>query len=425
MLAVDSERDNINKINVIEGDVRALKSALIFGANASGKTNVINAVLFLKEMLFDSVKEINENISLRAIPFLLDPANFKKPIEVEVVFIHDNLRYRYGISILKGKVNEEWLYYTPSIRETKLFERDGMHVSVNKSSFSEAEEFVDSETGMVLKTRDNVPFVSVLALFDAMHSKNVISWFKNLNVISGIQEAGFKNFTMDLLRENEDFKSWAVDVLKSFQISGFNVEEVELSDVFAGVKSNNKSINKILDGVKDLQGEKNFTLKVKKKMKKGEIEFPIGFESEGTKKVIYLLGPIYDSIINGKVLFIDEFDSKFHTLLSKYLLRIFNSEFNKKSQVICIAQDANLMSTDIFRRDQIWFVDKSDDGSSYLYSLVEFKDKSRKLRLLYGDKYLSGSYDAIPLFDDYDYIENIMEDCSDDSSSEGGVHGEE
>lgn len=418
MLAVGSEKDNINKKNVIEGGERLLKSALIFGANASGKSNFLTAVSFMKEMLFDSVKDISSNIAAKAIPFLLDASNIKKPTEIEVVFIYEKLKYRYGLSILQGKVKEEWLYYTPSIRETKLFERDGMNVTINKSSFSEAEKFIDQESSTILKTRDNVPFVSVLASFNGSHSSNVISWFNKLNVISGIQEAGFKNFTMNLIRESEEFNSWAVDVLKSFQISGLSVEEVELKDVLAKVSSNNKSMNKILEGVKEFQGEKNYTIKIKKKMKKGEIEFPISFESEGTKKVIYLLGPIYDSIVNGKVLFIDEFDSKFHTLLSKYLFKLFNSDFNSSSQMVCVVQDANLMSTDIFRRDQIWFVDKSEGGNSSLYSLVEFKEKNRTLRKEYGDKYLKGNYDAIPLFDDCDFIESIMDD--DDVRSDYG-----
>jgi len=421
MLAVGTEKDNINIKNVIESDDRLLKSALIFGANASGKSNFLNAISFMKEVLFDSVKDISSNVAAKAIPFVLDAANIKKPTEIEVIFVYDKLKYRYGLSLLHGKVNEEWLYYTPSVRETKLFEREGMNITINKSSFSEAEKFINPESSTVLKTRDNVPFVSVLASFNGLHSGNVISWFKNLNVISGIQEAGFKNFTMDLIRESKEFNEWAVDVLKSFQISGLSVEEVELKDVFSKVSSNNKSMNKILEGVKEFQGEKNYTIKVKKKMKKGEIDFPISFESEGTKKVIYLLGPIYDSMVNGKVLFIDEFDSKFHTLLSKYLFRLFNSDFNENSQMVCVAQDANLMSTDIFRRDQIWFVDKSEDGSSSLYSLVEFKEKNRKLRKEYGDRYLKGNYDAIPLFDDCDFIDSIMdEDCEDDMRSEHG-----
>jgi len=421
MLAVNSDKDDIHKKNVIGEDDRLLKSALIFGANASGKSNFISAVSLIKEMLFDSVKEINSNVASSAIPFLLNTSNIKKPTDIEVVFIYNDLKYRYGISLLKGVVNEEWLYYTPSTRETKLFERKGMNVSINKSSFSEAERFIDQETSTILKTRNNVPFVSVLASFNGYHSNNVICWFKNLNVISGIQEFGFKNFTMNLIKQSREFNEWAVDILKSFQISGLSIEEIELKDAFSSVTSKNKSINKILEGVKDFSGEKSLTLNVKKKIKKGEIEFPIAFESEGTKKVIYLLGPIYDSIINGKTLFIDEFDSKFHTLLSKYLFMIFNSERNKKSQMVCVVQDANLMSTDIFRRDQIWFVDKSEGGDSSIYSLVEFKEKNRTLRKQYGDRYLKGNYDAIPLFDDCDFIESIMDnnksiECENDNS---------
>ena len=114
-------------------------------------------------------------------------------------------------------------------------------------------------------------------------------------------------------------------------------------------------------------------------------------------------------MINGNLLLVGEFDSKFHTLLSKFLFRIFHAQSEGLSQIIAAVQDVNLMNTDCFRRDQIWFVDKDiKSGSSHLYSLVEYKEKQRTLKSSYGHDYLSGAFDAIPLFDNLDEFEKLM-----------------
>ena len=111
-------------------------------------------------------------------------------------------------------------------------------------------------------------------------------------------------------------------------------------------------------------------------------------------------------MVNGKVLFIDEFDSKFHTLLSKHLFRIFHTQDESNSQIIASVQDNNLMDSEYFNRDQIWFVDKNNSGASELYSLVEYKQKRKS----YSEAYLEGAYNAIPLFEDGYNIDEIMND---------------
>lgn len=409
MLAASSSKDDINRVNTINArDERLLKSALIFGANASGKSNLIKSIFIMKDIVLNSVQSIEDNTLNRVIPFLLNKDNLNKPSEMEVVFYSSGVKYRYGISIMKGVIAGEWLYYTPNARETMLFEREMATVDYNKASFKEASLFV--KNGVVEKTRDDVPFVSVLAGFDGEHSKNVVNWFGGLVVLSGVDEGMFSGITMKLLEESADFKIWLMKILATFQINDIFIDEVVPNFPFGNIKTDDNDIKALFSSIQNFaKSKKTFSLKVIKKTTSGdEITVPIDFESAGTKKIIYLLGPIYNAIKNGSILIIDEMDSKFHTLLSRFIFKMFHSQDESGSQIIAAVQDINLMTTECFRRDQIWFVDKDVHGSSRLYSLVEYKEKQRTLKDSYSQDYLDGAFYAIPLFDNIQQVDELM-----------------
>ena len=216
MLAVSSSKDDINLANVVSvRDERILKSALIFGANASGKSNLMKTISLMKDIVLHSVQVIENSITKNVIPFLLDETGPTNPTEMEMTFITDGIKYRYGLSIFQGKIKEEWLYYTPKTRETILFERDGSSIEVNKAAFGESNLFI--KDGVVQKTRQDVPFVSVVAGFNGEHSKRVIEWFNNIEFLSGSNEGMFTNVTMQLINESDDFKIWLKKILPAFQ----------------------------------------------------------------------------------------------------------------------------------------------------------------------------------------------------------------
>ncbi|MEF4314812.1 ATP-binding protein, partial [Escherichia coli] len=409
MLAVSSSKDDINLANVVSvRDERILKSALIFGANASGKSNLMKTISLMKDIVLHSVQAIESGITKNVVPFLLDEAGPTKPSEMEMTFIADGIKYRYGLSLFQGKIKEEWLYYTPKTRETILFERDGQLIEINKAAFSESNLFI--KDGVIQKTREDVPFVSVVAGFNGEHSKRVVNWFSNVVFLSGSNEGMFTGITMKLINESEDFKAWLKKILPAFQINDIYLDEVAPEFPFGNIKTDDDNLKNLFSSIQNFaKNQKVFSLRVVKKTANGEISVPIDFESEGTKKIVYLLGPIYNAMINNNLLLVDEFDSKFHTLLSKFLFRIFHAQSEGFSQVIAAVQDVNLMNTDCFRRDQIWFVDKDvKSGSSHLYSLVEYKEKQRSLKPSYGNDYLSGAFDAIPLFDNLNEFEKLM-----------------
>lgn len=397
--------ENVHEVNKF-GIKGVLQSAAIFGSNGSGKTNLVDSLKIFKSLVLGSLDSISESSIKHVIPFLLKKDQFDTPTEFEVSFIAEGNLYRYGISVVEGEIEEEWLYWNKTARETMLFHREKQTVNYNQRSFSEAKLFVKKEgdTWSIEKTKTHVPFLSVLAQFDGERSSTVTRWFEKLNVISGIYEAGFKRFTIELFEEDSAFKLWALEILKSLQIEDVSIVEHEKGFPLPTPKKviDDKELNDVfskLKGYFDKNTIKEKTIEIVKKTTGGEMfSLPLGLESEGTRKLIYLLGPLYDVIKNNEILVVDEFDNKFHTLLSKFIIQLYNKHNFGESQLILTCHDTNLLTNELFRRDQIWFVDKNDNHESELFSLVEYKEHYTRKEKSYSRDYLLGKYGAIPLF---------------------------
>lgn len=417
MEAVSHGKDDINPQNTFSvperSESRLLKSALVFGANASGKSNFIRAMAMFRDIVLYSQAVLDEQSSptKQVIPFLLAQANTQQASVMEVVFYEAGIRYRYGLELQAGRVAGEWLFYTPKTRETLLFNREGQEVEFNKQGFPEAAQFVKS--GRVQQTRENVPFISLLATHNGTHSQNLVRWVNRLAIISGTREQGYMGFTIELMKKDADFKAWLLSVLGHFQIANLDVVEVDAPELNLTASGEQAELQDLFSSINRLsKNQKSDELRVTKQLvsekEEVSIQFPLAFESEGTKKLIHLLGPIYDSIQHKRILIIDEFEAKFHSLLTRYLFRIYHHKNQSGSQIIAAAHDTSLMNTNDFRRDQIWFVDKNEQGSSQIYSLVEFKERARQLKQQYGTDYLAGAFGAISLFDSFDQINEMM-----------------
>jgi AAA15 family ATPase/GTPase len=408
--------DNVYKVDQF-GIKNILQSAAIFGSNGSGKSNFVASLKVFKNLVLDSLDSVNESSKNNIPPFLLKESFFDIPTEFEVSFLAKDNLYRYGISMVNGEISEEWLYWTKEKRETMLFQRVKQTIKYNNRSFSEAKLFVkkDGDIWTIEKTKTHVPFLSVLSKFDGERSNVVTNWFSKLNIISGIEETGFKDFTIRLFENNKDFKLWALEILKSLHIDNINVVEYEKHIPIP--KGKREIADKDLDAaVSAIQGyfEKNIfkekRIVVEKSNQKGDTySLPLIFESEGTCKLIYLLGPLYDIIKNNEILVIDEFDNKFHTLLSKFIIKLYNKHNFGKSQLIVTCHDTNLLTNELFRRDQIWFVEQNQDLESELFSLVEYKDHYTRKDKSYSRDYLLGKYGSIPLFPSISALENMID----------------
>lgn len=393
-----------------------LKSAAIFGANASGKSNFTGALLDFKRLVLNSLDSVSHQLSNNIVPFVLKEHYFDEPTEFEVSFILKRKLYRYGISLIDGEIAEEWLYRNEE-RDTLLFHRDKQTVEFNQSSFSEAKLFVKKMNGIfhIEKTKPSIPFVSVLAQFDGEISVEVTEWFKKLHVISGLTDAGVSRFTINQFESNPNFRKWAQGILKSFHINDIMVTEIEhekpkLPNPISSIDHKIvKAIGTLAGSLSDRKVKEKAIEVIKEDAETKELyALPLDFESEGTKKLIYLLGPLYDVIQKNEILVVDEFDNKFHSLLCKFIIELYHHANTGTGQLLLTCHDTNLLSKDLFRRDQIWFIEKNSAHESELYSLVEYKEHYTRKDGSYSKNYLLGKYGAIPLFGSVNEIGAIL-----------------
>lgn len=406
------EKTNTFKVN---DKLKLLKSAVIYGNNGSGKSNLIKAIGFMRSLVVNSFRDALLEENDKKIPltkFLLNTESDKMPSEFETTFIHENIKYRYGFEIEQEKVVSEWLFHTTS-KEVPLFTRENGEFYVNKSSFSE---------GLKLdtKTKDNVLFLTLVAQFNGEISNRVIDWFKDFNVISGIHDRTYKKYTIKKLKQDKDFQKWANSFIKFLEISKMTTAEEDISELdIENLKEQEKDeelINLLtsIHKIQSKQPKRDQIITWHRKYDENNLlvdTVPFIFdrqESEGTKKLIYLLGPWYDTLKNGKILVVDELDSRLHTNLIKHLVDFFHHENKSNAQLIFAAHDTNILSKDIFRRDQIWFIDKNQFGASDLYSLGDFKSEKVRKKSAFDKNYTRGKYGGIPYFEKNEKLTEML-----------------
>ncbi len=387
-----------------------LKSAVLYGANSSGKSNFIKAMSTMKQIIMTSAEK--SSVSERdIIPFLLNTSTENMPSFFEIVFIVDSVRYRYGFEIDNRKIHGEWLFQLEGNNEKHLFIRKNDGITISEL-FKEGEELES-------RTRTNALFLSVVDQFNGEISGNLISWFNDWVTISGLSHEDYRVVTFSLI-DNNDYRNRLFDFFKDLDL-GFDklklrkekfspsllpkdlkdlpsemLEEIT-SDLEGKTMAKISTIHKKFDNLGKYVGDLDFSLRDQ--------------ESSGTNKIIDLSGPIFDTLINGGILVIDELDAKLHPLMTAAITNLFNSSnYNRKNaQLIFATHDTNLLSYGKFRRDQIYFIEKDSFEASDLYSLVEYKEenghKVRKDRSFEKD-YIKGRYGAIPFIGNFDEILN-------------------
>ncbi len=389
----DTEHEETNVINVC--DKRLLRSAVIYGANASGKSNLISAMQFCRSFTISSSREGQIEEEIATEPFRLDVECEKKPSHFEVVFIKGGTRFRYGFEVDRKRVHSEWLFSTSSSREAELFVREGNEITTNSEKFKEGK-------GLAEKTRPNALFLSVVAQFNGEISAAVVKWFLDLRFLSATRNPAIR-FTAERLSD----PSFAARVLDMSRIADLAIEglipkisyykEEDLPG-FAGT-----SPHPFLNRVKEVEVKTQHKQFDSNNRLTGLVEFDLQKdESDGTKKYLSMTGPIIDTLETGKVLVVDELDARLHPLLSRAIVLFFNSVKNhKNAQLIFATHDTNLLTRKLFRRDQVWFTEKDAYGVSNLYSLSEFKVRKDAS---FGKDYILGKFGAIPFIGDMSTI---------------------
>jgi hypothetical protein len=392
-----SQDKRLDQENVIEvpGGPDLLTSAAVYGANASGKSNLVEALNFMRSFVLGSAEGTRATGGIRVEPFRLSTETINRPSHFEIVFVALDRQYRYGFEASRDRVHREWLYYVPSAREARLFEREGERISLS-SVFREGR-------GLEEKTRPNALFLSVAAQFNGDTARTITNWFLDMDVISGLDDTWSRDTTLTLWDDPDGF----AQVARFVKGLDLNIEDLKLEqdqrlieqyraefpDLFAPDRDwkmpgahRIKTMHRRFDATGNLQGVELFDLD--------------NHESEGTRKLFALSGALLASLACGTELIADEFDARLHPLITRRLIELFNSrEHNpRRAQLVITTQDTNLLDNRLFRRDQIWFTEKDRFGATHLYSLAEFRGVRNDAS--FERDYVRGRYGAIPFLGD-------------------------
>ena len=377
-----------------------LKSAVIFGGNASGKSNVFKALAYMKNVLLLSASQYPIVVGNETFAFYETAQDDESTYEVEI--IQNGSYYRYGFTLLKGVVKSEWLERRKE-RLTPVFKRTENELEITGLS---------KQATRLINISQNTLFLSVGNNFHldiAQYLNDVMQWFQNLLIVFENDANILDIYTM----ENGKYRDQALKILKlaDIGIQGMRVKKDKVANVYnfndmlnfnAQMQINPTAFGQIKQEDNNLYGidlETSFDVFDAKGKVKGKKDILLyknaGFNSEGTVRLLCYLGWVLAALDQGRVIVLDEIDAKLHFLVADYILKLFNSiDTNpRNAQLICTAHNVMLMDEDL-RRDQIYFTSKDKYGESSLVALSDYKNV-RKTDL-FSKRYLAGFYAKLP-----------------------------
>jgi uncharacterized protein len=376
MVAAPLKEDNL-KNNIFYSGIKELpnlvKSAAIYGANAAGKSNLIEAMDFVQNFVRDSAKEKQVGEDINVIPFRLNKVNATLPSEFELLFIANEMLYEYGFALNNQKVVHEWLFaYPPSQEAQRWFERiydeetDQYNWDLNEKRLTARCQFWQEAT------RHNALFLSTAAMLNSAKLEPIVNWITNNLVIFTVKtylSNVFNFFTLNFCKDVDNKQK----ILEFLQAADLNIVDFKL------------------------EGQLNFLHKINET--EDLTQFPLEYESEGTKRLFIFAGPLMDILEKGKILMIDELDNSLHPSIVKFMLELIHTpQLNRHhAQIIFTTHDSSILDNNLLRRDQVWFVEKDKQQSSQLYPLTDFKPRPNE-SLQKG--YLEGRYGALPFIGD-------------------------
>ncbi|MEF3808362.1 ATP-binding protein [Acinetobacter baumannii] len=373
-----------------EKDLKLLKTIVIYGANASGKSNFLSAIHFLKQLILNSAEnKPDEKFDL--IPFLLDKELKNSATSFDINFFCNEIRYNYSLVLDKSQVFHEHLNYYTKKYKKNIFSRDLNNLGEYEYSIGTDLKPKRIYEDTALKTLPNVLFLSKMVQENSQFLKPIYDWFSNT-----LSEQFSLEDTAKSIHSDENFKKRFLKFLENqdIDIVDINVDKGSLAEQI--IKNNNftpEVQEKILE---DLKNRYYYDIKTYHRNSDNELEpFDLELESQGTRKLFALSSLLLNNYKKfEKTFYVDELSSALHPLLVKNFLKEFNhTTFN---QLICVTHDTHLINQECLRKDQIYFVEKDKSQVSSLYSLLEFNPRNDREN--WELRYLSGRYGATPFF---------------------------
>ena len=390
LVASSQKQHQDNTFKVENENLTLLKSVAIYGANAAGKSNMVGAFTAMKNLVMTSATFIQRGQELPITPFLLGQ-NESEPIEFEVSFIAQNVRYKYGFSATKDKVFGEWLYAYPNGRIQQWFLRT--YDEKTQEYTYEDRNLIGEKKLWEKSTRENALFLSTAIQLNSEQLKPIFDWFLGLNVSRNFGE--FENsldITVDMFQKQP---KELMDYLKAVDLDIENLKiekqdfEPELPlglNIPQAIKDNFKQSNKIT----------RIRIKTAHINQQGKsVEFDINVESDGTQKFFKFLGPVLNTLHSGRILIVDELHNHLHPAMTRFIIELFhNDKINtKNAQLIFTTHETSVLNKDIFRKDQIYFCEKQNKATT-IYSMSDFKGLRDNID--YEKSYLLGRFGALP-----------------------------
>lgn len=390
-----------NKSNIIRHDkLSLLKSIVLYGHNASGKSKILDAVIFYKELINNSAIKNQSSEGISVEPFELHDKSSIQPSYFEMSFLIGTTKFRYGFEVDKSSICKEWLLESKATKEYPVFLRINQNFEIDYKRFPNSE-------GLDKRTRKNALFLSVASQWNVTKAQSIDAWIKSILTVHGMEDNAYREFTINLLKTGK-YKEL---INKFINKADLGIREIDVVEIPLGAD----------DFFQDLPGELKEHFKKRSKRKINNAVFAIHnkfnddnevvgvvplhmdlSESEGTKKYFNIIGLLITALMENRLVVIDEFDARLHTLLTKAILKLFNSSrINSTAQLLVASHDTALLDREILRRDEIYFIEKNSYGASSAISLVEYKPRKESP---YDKNYLDGKYGAIPFIDDLEKL---------------------
>lgn len=392
---------NTFDVGLVEKVPRLLRSTVLYGPNASGKSTLIQALKFVKDRVLNSQKESQAGDAIDTVPFKLTADSRAADSEFEVTFVEQGVRYEYGFRCNRERFTEEWLLAYPLGRAQKWFHRvfdpeAGKDVYKFNKSFEGDRKRQDWKA----QTRANALFFSTAIQLNNEQLKPAFDWFRRrLKVIDSAHNLA-AGYTVDRCKDDA-VKSRVIEFINSADLS---ITDIRLEELFFSTDMLPKEMPSAFreELVRDMTGKKmpaRVTFIHNDIQTQEAIEFDESEESDGTRALFAFAGPWLDVTDNERVLVVDELDTSLHPLLVHHLVKRLHHN-NSKAQLIFTTHDTTLLSQKLLRRDQVWFMEKDASRATRLYPLSDFSPRENEA---VERGYLNGRYGGIPFLKELDF----------------------
>jgi len=382
----------------IDAIPQIVRTAVLYGPNASGKSNLISALAFMRSMVETSAVGIREGQALNISPFRFDSETTNQPSEFEVTFIDNGVRYQYGFALNATRVIKEWLLVYVERKAQRWFERN-YDDKKGKDRWYFGSHLVGGKKQHQLwsdSTRGNALFLSAAVNLNSEQLRPIFNWFVNKLIIVGSNSQPLPFYTMERIKNELD----KPQIIKFLQAADLGITDVQIK-----MQKGQHVQLRLESGVAAIESKQeadipSATLFHQGKGQNNFVGFDLNEESHGTQRIFAYAGPILDVLRDGKILVVDELDGSLHPKMIHFLVSIIqNAHLNKNNaQLIFTTHNTSLLDTEFFRRDQIWFMEKDKEQASHLYPLTDFSPrKSEALE----KGYLIGRYGALPYFGEF------------------------